>query len=125
YSQPGLAFDMGDFPEKPGGRASITLDGQRFVFESGEYTLTHTTWAYDPTNNLYYPTQSVFVATNANAHVSILMDVQQSDPLTTPLPPPKAVIYEQLVTYKGEVSTGGNTGSFQGNGFKEYTAIAK
>src|SRR5271165_1415391 len=33
YSQPGLTFDLGDFPAKPGGVASLGLNGERFVFE--------------------------------------------------------------------------------------------
>lgn len=125
YSEPGLAFDLGDFPQKPGGRASIDVAGRRFVFENGQYTLTHTKWAYDPINKLYYPTQSIFQASNGTTQVFVRMDVQQTDPLSTPLPPPKAVIYEQLTTYTGRVSVNGSLTSFNGSGFKEYTGIAQ
>ncbi len=125
YSQPGLTFDLGDFPQKPGGVASIELAGQRFVFESGQYTLTHTQWAFDPTNNLPFPTQSVFHASNGTASVDVTMDVIQTDPLTTPIPPPKAVIYEQTVKYTGQAWINGKTVNFSGNGFKEYTGIAQ
>jgi len=125
YSEPGLTFDLGDFPDKPGGVASVDLNGQRFVFNSGQYTLTHTQWAYDPTNNQLYPTQSVFQAFNGLAQVEVTMNVIATDPLTTLLPPPKAVIYEQTVTYDGHGWIGGRFVNFGGNGFKEYTAIAQ
>lgn len=65
YSEPDLAFGMGDFPDKPGGVASVEVNGQRFIFTSGQYRLTHTKWSYDANNNLSYPTQSVFQAAGA------------------------------------------------------------
>jgi len=125
YSQPGLTFDLGDFPEKPGGFASLDVNGERFVFASGQYTLVHTQWEYDPVNNLIYPTQSVFHASNGVAQVDVTMNVLQSEPLAAPVPPPRAVIYEQTVTYTGQAWLGGRPLSFTGNGFKEYTGIAQ
>ncbi|PWU03938.1 MAG: hypothetical protein C5B51_17885 [Terriglobia bacterium] len=126
YSQPGLAFDLGDFPVKPGGIASVSANGQRYSFTNTQYTLTHTQWAFDPQNGIYYPTQSVFQADNGTAQVSVVMDVYQSDPLSSGLPPPSAnvVIYEQTAHFTGQVSVhGGSSLSFAGDGFKEYTAI--
>jgi len=127
YSQPGLTFDLGDFPDKPGGVASIDVDGQRYVFQSGQYTLTHTEWAYDPVYNLYYPTQSVFQANNGTAAMAVTMNVNSTEPLSAPLPPsvPNAVIYEQTANYSGAVSINGISTSFTGNGFKEYTALTQ
>ena len=125
YSQPDVTFDLGDFPDKPGGVASVELNGKRFVFNNGQYTLTHTQWALDPVNNVVYPTQSVFHATNGGAQVDITMNVQQTDPLSAPGPLPKAIIYEQTVTYTGQTWIDGKQMSFTGNGFKEYTAIAQ
>ncbi len=125
YSQPGLTFDLGDFPAKPGGVASLDLNGERFVFESGQYTLIHTQWAYDPTNNLMYPTQSVFHASNGAAELDVTMNVLQTDPLAAPVSPPRSVIYEQTVTYTGQGWAGGQPLNFTGNGFKEYTGIAQ
>jgi len=127
YSQPGLTFDLGDFPNKPGGVASIDVNGQRYVFQNGQYTLTHTAWAYDPVHNINYPTQSVFQANNGTAALALAMNVQSTDPLSAPLPPsvPNAIIYEQTASYTGSVSINGSTTSFAGNGFKEYTALTQ
>ena len=124
YSQPGLTFDLGDFPQKPGGVASVAVDGQRFVFASGQYRLTHTQWAYDSQNRLYYPTQSIFQAANTAAQMAVIMDVKQSDALSAPILPPKAVIYEQTANYTGLVVFAGKRIPFTGTGFKEYTGIA-
>jgi hypothetical protein len=125
YSQPGLTFDLGDFPNKPGGIASISVNGRREIFQSGQYWLFHRAWAYDGTHNAYYPTQSVFLANNGKAWVTLEMSVQRTDPLSAPLPPwvPNAIIYEQTAAYSGQVSIDGVTSSFSGNGFKEYTAL--
>ena len=125
YSDSNVTFDLGDFPNKPGGIASIAVNGQQFLFQSGQYSLTHTQWAYDFTNGLFYPTQSLFQAFNGTALVGIVMNVLQTDPLTTPVAPPKAVIYEQTVTYSGQCWIGGRPVNFSGDGFKEYTAIAQ
>jgi hypothetical protein len=125
YSEPGLTFDLGDFPDKPGGIAGIDVNGQRYVFESGQYTLTHTKWAYDPKNKLNYPIQSVFQGDNGTAQLSVTMDVIATDPLSAPMPPPRAVIYEQTVAYTGQATVNGAPLAFTGNGFKEFTAVAQ
>jgi hypothetical protein len=125
YSQPDLTFDLGDFPQKPGGVASLDVAGRRFVFDRSQYTLTHTQFAFDATNNVQYPVQSVFHASNGAAELDVTMDVIKTDPLTGPMPPPKAVIYEQTVTYTGHATINGSSLDFSGNGFKEYTGIAK
>jgi hypothetical protein len=127
YSQPGLTFDLGDFPNKPGGIASVEWNGQRYVFQSGQYTLTHTVWAFDAAHGVYYPTQSVFQADNGTAQVNLNMLVQMTDPLTAPLPPgvPNAIIYEQTVAYSGSVTVNGLSTDIAGNGFKEYTAVTQ
>jgi hypothetical protein len=127
YSQPGLSFDLGDFPNKPGGIASIAVDGQRYIFQSSQYRLTHTAWAYDSVHNLYYPTQSVFEADNGTARMTLTMTVQSTAELSAPLPAsdPNAIIYEQTATYEGQVAIHGRSTSFTGNGFKEYTALTQ
>jgi hypothetical protein len=127
YSQTGLTFDLGDFPDKPGGIAGIEVNGQRYLFQSGQYTLTHTAWAYDPVYNLYYPSQSVFQADNGTAQLTVTMSVQSTDPLAAPLPPsvPNAIVYEQTARYSGQVTIHGSSIIFAGNGFKEYTALTE
>jgi hypothetical protein len=127
YSQPGLTFDLGDFPNKPGGVASIEVNGKRQIFQNGEYLLIHTAWAYDWTHFVYYPTQSIFLANNGTAQIILTMTVQRTAPLSAPLPPwiPNAIIYEQTAAYDGQVSIDGNSKSFAGNGFKEYTALTQ
>jgi hypothetical protein len=125
YSEPDLAFGMGDFPDKPGGVASVEVNGQRFTFTSGQYRLTHTKWSYDANNNLSYPTQSVFQAAGAAAQILLVMDVQQTEALSPPTAPPKAVIYEQTAHYTGQVWANGKLRMISGDGFKEYTGIAQ
>jgi hypothetical protein len=127
YSQPGLTFDLGDFPDKPDGVASIEVNGQRYVFKHGQYSLTHTAWAFDWSHLLFYPTQSIFLADNGKAKMTLTMTAQRTDPLSAPLPSgvPNAIIYEQTATYSGQVSIEGDSTSFTGNGFKEYTALTQ
>jgi hypothetical protein len=124
YSQPELTFDLGDFPGKPGGVASLGLDGQRFVFNTGQYALVHTKWAYDLLNKLYYPTQSIFLGSDGPAQIYVVMDVQKTDPLSAPVFPPKAVIYEQTAKYTGVAWVNGKYLTFAGSGFKEFTGVA-
>lgn len=127
YSQPGLTFDLGDFPNKPGGVASIEVNGKRQLFQSSQYFLWHIGWAFDWTHFVFYPTQSIFLANNGTAQVLLTMTAQRSAPLSAPLPPwvPNAIIYEQTATYNGLVWIDGNVSSFAGNGFKEYTALTQ
>lgn len=126
YSQPGLSFDLGDFVGNPNGRASIDICGKRTVFSASEYTLVHTKWAFDPVYNLPYPTQSVFTAEHGDVRVRMTMDIQKTEPLGTG-PPPSLVIYEQPSHFAGTVNVRDRLLpreiSFEGNGFKEYTAV--
>ncbi len=125
YSQSGLAFDLGDFPGNPVGRARIEIAGKEVVFSASEYTFTHTKWAFDKQHNLFYPVQSIFTGENGDLKAVILMDVQKTEPLSTG-PPPAAVIYEQPTHFTGSVTLQGQSASspisFEGDGFKEYTA---
>jgi hypothetical protein len=126
YSQPGLTFDLGDFPGKPAGFVSVEVNGQRAIFANNQYTLAHTQWAYDSQNGISYPTQSVFQGNNGSAQISLVMDVHQSDPISSGLKPPAAnlVLYEQTAHFTGQVSVSGSSPiSFAGDGFKEYSAI--
>lgn len=127
YSQPGLDFDLGDFVGNPNGHAAVDIAGQRTVFSKDQYKLTHTKWAFDPVNNVSYPTQSVFTANNGDVKVNIVMDVQKTAPLATGAPP-SLVIYEQPSHFSGTVTI--HEGwlpikiAVDGNGFKEYTATS-
>jgi hypothetical protein len=125
YSQPGLVFDLGDFPGNPVGRARVEIAGKEVVFSASEYTLTHTKWAFDKQHNLFYPVQSIFSAENGDLKAVIVMDVQKTEPLSSG-PPPSAVIYEQPTHFTGSVTLQGQSASspilFEGDGFKEYTA---
>jgi hypothetical protein len=94
---------LGDFPNKPGGFASIDVDGNRYIFQNSQYTLTHTEWAYDAVHQVYYPIQSVFQADNGTAQIALTMNVLETDPLAVPLPPgvPNEVVYEQTANFTG------------------------
>lgn len=126
YSQRGLSFDLGDFVGSPNGRARIDVGGTPTVFAASQYKLVHTKWGYDQQNHLSYPTQSIFTAQAGNVSVHITMDVLKTDPLATG-PPPSLVIYEQPCHFTGTVTMQGEGSpkklSFEGDGFKEYTAI--
>jgi hypothetical protein len=127
YSQPGLTFDLGDFTGNPNGRASLDVLGKRVVFSASQYKLVHTKWAFDSIDNLSYPIQSVFTAENDDVTVRIVMNAQSTDPLATG-PPPSLVIYEQTCHFKGTVTVQSKwfpiETSFEGDGFKEYTATS-
>jgi len=125
YSQPGLAFDLGDFDRNQSGRAGIEIAGQRFIFNSGEYTLIHTKWAFDQQDNIPYPVESVFTAQNNRAQVNILLQIQKTQPLLTG-EPPSLVIYEQTSHFTGSLTPNGAAPiNFAGDGFAEYTSISK
>ena len=87
----------------------------------------HTKWGYDRQNNVRYPTQSIFTAQNGKVRVEITMDVLETDPLATG-PPPSLVIYEQTSHFTGTITLQGEgeprISHFEGDGFKEYTAIS-
>ena len=130
YSQPGLVFDLGDFIGGPAGLASIEIQGQRTVFTKDQYQFVHTRWAFDTETRQWYPVQSQFRAQNAQIEVQLTMDVISTDPLRGPLPfpLPDVIIYEQTSRYTGTVQQIGTRLApltFQGNGFKEYTATKR
>jgi hypothetical protein len=127
YSRPGLAFDLGDFASNPNGRASIDIADKRIVFAASQYSLVHTKWAFDSQNQVSYPVQSIFTAQNGGVKVRIVMDVQKTEPLATG-PPPSLVIYEQPAHFSGTITVDDpicpTKTPFEGDGFKEYTAIS-
>jgi hypothetical protein len=125
FSQPGLTFDLGDFPNKPGGTAGVEVNGQRYIFQNSQYTLTHTQWAYDPKYKVNYPTQSVFQANNGTAQINVTMNVIATEGLAPPNSGPTLVIFEQTTSYMGQVTIGGTVQNVTGNGFKEYTAMVQ
>ncbi len=47
YSNPDLAFELGDFQGQPTGLASIDAAGERTVFTKEQYAFIHTRWAFD------------------------------------------------------------------------------
>lgn len=124
YSQPGFTFDLGDFPDKADGTASVELNGHRYVFQHDQYSLVHTQWAYDSTNKVSYPTQSVFHGSSDDAQIDVTMEVINTDALRSPSAPPRAVIYEQTMTYTGQAWVAGQLVQISGDGFKEFTGIA-
>jgi hypothetical protein len=131
YSQPGFWFDIYDIIGANNGTAHVSIAGQPLEFTYGQYQLVNTQWAYDPVNHIQYPVQTTFSANNGSIKVDLTMNVIANDPLSfgLPYPIPEYLIYEQTANYSGSVS-GYNaaTGmwqvlfSFNGNGFKEYTA---
>ena len=123
YAQPGLTFDLGDFPGNPNGRARINVAGHEFLFAASQYTLTHTKWAYDSQNQLPYPTESLFTADNGTVQLSMKIAVQKTEPLASG-PPPALVIYEQPSHFTGLLKSSNGSApslSFEGDGFSEYT----
>jgi hypothetical protein len=124
FSLPGVTFDLGDIVGNPNGTASVDIAGQRTVFSAGQYTLTHTKWAFDSADNIPYPVESTFTAQNGDVAVSLVMDAQSTDPLATG-PAPSLVIYEQPTHFTGTITQGQNTTTFAVDGFVEYTAISK
>ena len=83
-----------------------------------------TKWAYDSVNKLYYPTQSIFLGSDGPAQIYVVLDVQKTDPLSAPVFPPKAVIYEQTAKYTGVAWGNAKYITFAGPGFKEFTGVA-
>ncbi|MBI3950619.1 MAG: hypothetical protein HY314_09210 [Acidobacteria bacterium] len=130
YSEPGLAFEMGDFIDKPVGVASIDFQGRRTVFTKDQYELTHTRWTFDSDNRKRYPLETTLRAENDTRRLILTMQAIVTHPLRgdLPLPLPDAIIYEQTARYEGQLwekNTEGQwvlSASFDGNGFKEYTA---
>jgi predicted secreted hydrolase len=130
YSEPGLAFEMGDFIDKPVGAASIEFQGERTVFTKDQYQLTHTQWAFDAENRRRYPIETTLVAENDTRRLVLTLRAIKTDPLRgdLPFPLPDAIIYEQTARYEGQLLERNTTGewvlsaSISGHGFKEYTA---
>ena len=121
-----MSFDLGDFINNPNGRASVDIDGRRVVFGTTDYKLVHTKWEYDTQNKTFYPTESIFTADNGLVHVFVRIDVTKTDPLPVF---PGQIIYEQPSHFTGRVTLEDRAGGspfeveFEGNGFKEYTAV--
>ena len=122
-SQLNLTFDLGDFPDQQVGTASVEVNGQRYVFEHSQYTLTHTQWAYDPIFMVNYPSQSVFQGNNGAAQITVTMNVIANEGLATSSSPPMLVIYEQTAAYTGQVTIGSTVSNIASNGFKEYATV--
>lgn len=130
YSEPGLAFELGDFIGGPVGLASLDVGGEHTVFTKDQYRLVHTRWAYDEVNRRPYPVESHFLAENAATRLALTLRVTATDVLRGgyPAPLPVALVYEQTAEYTGRLWRKGSDGlwrlttSFQGSGFKEYTA---
>ena len=130
YSDGRVSLEVGDFIGKRVGRVAIDLDGGRTVFTPDQYRLTHTRWAWDGTNGVFYPVESVLAAENGAVRVRVTLRAGTTEPLRGDLPFPLAdvIIYEQTARYAGHVwtrTTGGaweETASIAGRGFKEYTA---
>jgi hypothetical protein len=130
YSQPGFAFDLGDFIAGPAGLASIEMQGERTVFTKSQYKLVHTKWTFDAENQKWYPVESVFSASNGTVSILLNLSVSRTEPLRgrLPFPLPDVVIYEQTTAYDGLVFRNAGDGKkaisllLHGSGFKEYTA---
>ncbi len=130
YSQPGLSLEMGDFIGRPAGTLGVDFQDQHMVFTKDQYRLLHTRWALDPGSLLLYPIQSVLVAQNDSFALLAVMNVVRTDPLRAdlPFPLPDVLVFEQVSNYQGLLWRKNSTGqwllqtSFQGGGFKEYTA---
>jgi hypothetical protein len=130
YSQPGLAFEMGDFINKQVGVMSLDAHGERTVFTKDQYQLIHTSWAFDAENEKNYPTETTLQAENQTKRLTLRMQAIKTHPLRgdLPLPLPDVIIYEQTAHFEGELLEKNSAGdwlpvaSFSGTGFKEYTA---
>jgi hypothetical protein len=131
YHEPGFSLGLGDFRNWPAGVVGVDLDGERIVFEKGQYLLVHTKWELSPQTGLPVPTRSWLYACNGKVKLTVDMDVERTEAL---LPPPelpfailKPVIYEQTASFDGQlwVKTGGGAWTlarpFEGQGFKEFT----
>lgn len=131
YHEAGFSLALGDFRNRPVGVLGVDVEGQRIVFQRGQYALLHTQWAFDAQTGLPVPTRSWLYATNGQFRLTVHMDVERTEAV---LPPPelpfplfKPVIFEQTASFTGSLWV--RTGlfswtlvrSFHGPGFKEYT----
>lgn len=122
---PALTFDLGDFPDQQDGIASVEVNGERYVFQHSQYTLTHTQWATDPTFKVDYPTQSKFTANNGTARITLTMNVIANQGLSTASSPPELVIFEQTAAFTGQVTIGSTVTNVSSSGFKEYATVVQ
>lgn len=130
YSQSGFSLELGDFIGKPTGLLGVDFQGQHTTFTKDQYRLVHTGVGFDPGSLLLYPTQSILVAQNDSMALLVTMTVQSTDVLRgdLPFPLPDVYVFEQWAKYEGTLWRKDVTGqwkqdlSFQGSGFKEYTA---
>lgn len=130
YSSPDLAFELGDFQGQATGVASVDAAGERTVFTKEQYTLTYTQWAFDRTERVWYPTESLFVADDGVRRLRVTMTVVATVPLRGELPFPlrDLIIFEQTARYEGWLWTRSADGRWllegvlRGEGFTEYTA---
>lgn len=130
YSNPDLAFELGDFQGQPTGLASIDAAGERTVFTKEQYAFIHTRWAFDRAERVWYPTESLLVADDGRRRLRIAMTVVDTVALRGDLafPLPDVIVFEQTARYEGWLWTKSPAGkwlletAFRGEGFKEYTA---
>jgi hypothetical protein len=47
YHEPGFGLALGDFRNWPTGVLGVDVEGERVVFEKGQYLLIHTQWAWN------------------------------------------------------------------------------
>jgi hypothetical protein len=127
YSDGRVSLEVGDFIGKRVGRVAIDVDCGRTVFTPDQYRLTHTRWAWDAANGLFYPVESVLAAENDTVRMQVTLRAGRTEPLRGDLPFPLAdlIIYEQTARYAGHVwrRSAGGTGkiaSIAGRGFKVH-----
>lgn len=128
-----LAFEMGDFRSKPVGVLRICFDGGGTVFEKEEYSVLHTRWNYDLENQKWFPANTWVYAENETTRLLIRLKTLDSKAVLTPLKMPsflpEVIIYEQTAGFLGQLWKKNEAGqwkplvSFNGKGFKEYTAL--
>ena len=130
YSNPDLAFELGDFRGEAAGLASVDAGGERTVFTKEQYTFVHTQWAFDPGERVWYPTESLLVADDGRRRLRVTATVVDTVPLRGDLtfPLPDVIIFEQTARFEGGLWTRSPDGqwlfetAFRGEGFTEYTA---
>jgi hypothetical protein len=130
YSNSDLAFELGDFRGQATGLASIDTAGERTVFTKEQYAFTHTRWAFDRAERVWYPIESLLVADDGTRRLRVAITVVDTVPLRGDLafPLPDLIIFEQTARYEGWLWTRSPDGRwlleavFGGEGFTEYTA---
>lgn len=131
-AKPALAFQIGDFRFKPIGVVSIEHDDIRTEFEKDEYLLIHSRWRYDSKNRKWFPVKTWLYAENEKRRLIVCIRAIKTEamlaPLEMPFFLPEVILYEQTAYYMGRLweKEGGRwqlRASFNGNGFKEYSAL--